>query len=353
VSGIVAAALACNCSSSSGGGAGGSGGVCDDYFNIFTGRACGLVTLPDSELARLQPRFEKECAASLGLPGVTFTSANIEACLQAVKAANCNIEAADHIDSCKSTPGTLAANTPCLASDQCQSGNCIYPQIFGEGGGIVGQAPCGKCSAAAQLGQSCANAIGADGGTGVQVDCVSGTACDSTSRTCVTISSGGVGAPCGSGTQVCNQGLYCTFKPGTAMSTCQQPIAQGMPCTGYDCASGLTCNASTMTCVPQGQAGAACTQSGDCARGLGCPQATKVCTSITYASAGQPCDGDAALCLVGFCPFPTPLADAGTVKVCPNVIADGQPCTVTGATCDTFSSCISGVCTILGTQTCM
>jgi hypothetical protein len=173
------------------------------------------------------------------------------------------------------------------------------------------------------------------------------------SMTCVNISSGGVGAPCGSSTQVCNQGLNCTSQPGTTMSTCQQPIAQGMPCNGYGCASGLTCNASSMTCVPQMQAGAACTQNGDCARGLGCPQATKVCTSITYASAGQPCDGDAVRCLVGFCPSSMPFADGGTMNVCPNVIPDGQPCPATGGTCDTFSECISGACTILDTQTCM
>jgi hypothetical protein len=68
-----------------------------------------------------------------------------------------------------------------------------------------------------------------------------------------------------------------------------------------------------------------------------------VCRAITWVSASQPC-GNLVRCLVGEC-------NAGQ---CPAVLQDGQPCNEAdlGTTCDTFSSCIGGICRLLGDTTC-
>jgi hypothetical protein len=71
-----------------------------------------------------------------------------------------------------------------------------------------------------------------------------------------------------------------------------------------------------------------------------------------YAAQGQPCS-ESVRCLVGKCPVDI---DAGAAA-CPTIIPDGQACGPDTAdarrlsltattTCDVFSTCIDGVCTL-------
>jgi hypothetical protein len=337
---LVAAFAACDSGSpspSTGGGNDGgtvSSGVCDDFFAVYTGTACGITTLPTTGLDGLKSRFATYCAALINLPGTGFDATHLETCLTALKGAGCDIERADDLDVCKPTPGTLASGAACLSSNQCASGSCATMRVDG------GYSACGQCAASAQLGQSCDP-------SSASVACVSGTACDSTSKTCVAISIGGVGAPCGTGTQDCMSGLRCEYQQ--TGSTCMQPASQGMSCTPSGCVKGLRCDPTNNTCAPPGQQGAACMYNSDCAVGFGCALATHVCTAMTYGGPGSPCDGATERCFTGSCPAGG--ADAGT-SVCPTVIADGQPCPMPGGTCDSFAECIGGVCIIQNTQTC-
>jgi hypothetical protein len=335
---LVSALAACSSSSSTGGdgndGGTQSSGVCDDFFAVYTGAACGNMTFPESDLDRIKPRFAKFCAALIGLPGTSFDGTRLETCVTALKGAGCDIERADDLDACKPQAGTLAGGTACFTSNQCQSGSCASIRADG------GSSNCGQCGTTAQLGQSCDN-------TSVNVGCVSGTACDSTSKTCVAITIGGVGASCVDAAHECMSGLRCEYQ--TSGSTCMQPASQGMSCTPSGCVKGLRCDPTNNTCAALGPQGTACMYNSDCATGLGCALATHVCSPMTYGTPGQPCDGATARCMSGSCPSGT--VDGGG-SVCPDIIADGQPCPMPGAICDSFAECISGVCTIQFTETC-
>jgi hypothetical protein len=323
---------------------GGDGGVptnaCDVAFDVMTGIACGNASLPQGELDRIRPRWQRACTALLALPGTSWSASSFAACFQALQTQDgCDTEPDTLPDPCAAQPGTLGGGAACRDVRQCQSVACDYPTIFTDGGFTVPL--CGQCLAPAQLGQPCSGQCNVD-------PCAAGTAC--AGGTCVAMANGDVGAPCGATcAQYCAPGLVCggpSSPQGPA--SCVQPGTQGMPCP---CVEGLTCDQASSKCVPRSQLGAACAYSRDCVVGLTCSPA-HVCSTITWASAGQPCDGWMVRCLVGGCP--TGSADAGGA-LCPAVIPDGQPCSNNdrSSTCDTYAECARGVCTTEYAATCM
>ncbi len=318
---IFALGLALACGSTGGSGSSGGGSACTDYFDsLFSSGCVGGVRLPAGELARIRPRFAQACEFVLGLPGIGLTAQSLEGCVSERQSPGC----ASSGTACAlgGKAGALAPSLPCVSDEQCQSGRCSAGNSGADGGTVV----CGTCTAAAEIGQPCTGAC-ADGGA-----CVF----NGGAGTCVAVTHGGAGAPCDSFRALCASGLVCT-----AARTCEAPGAAGATCRfDQDCQSPLVCPTHNVasTCQNPGPAGTACSQDGHCASGLGCDANTYQCATITWASAGQPCSGSAR-CLVGDCPY----ANNQAAGSCPAVVSDGQPCTV-DSTCDTFASCVEGVC---------
>lgn len=166
------------------------------------------------------------------------------------------------------SPGTFSG---CAAGLTCASDSktCVKPKIAGDACSTT--SPCdifyscvnGKCTAPADVGEPCGaigtsglgcklelycNATGADGGTCAQ-------------RT-------NEGQPCTSQTQ-CNFDLRCSkATPSAADKTCHKPTALNGACTTTtDCETGLFCSTTSMTCIAQLEAGAACTAADSCKLG--------------------------------------------------------------------------------------
>jgi hypothetical protein len=313
--------------------------ACLHYASHLTGGQCGAPALPAAEVARVAPRWAQHCEDVLAMPGSSLTAEALNQCLTLLEAGDC--WSANPPESCLSA-GTLPANAACnQAGVQCQSGSCL---------GTIAQAPCGNCVPAVSLGQACDPAGNAN-------LCVLGTSCASSvsnadaggeggggdaeppqSPVCTPVTLGALGAVCTQSAD-CATGLICD---ATAL-TCSKPPGMGASCSDpFGCAYPLVCNVTNTggtTCQSPGSAGAPCLDDEFCARGLGCSTEGGTCGPITWRSAGQPCDGDLARCLVGDCP-------AVQVPVCPVVLVDGAACTAgdTTTTCDAGAICFGGKC---------
>jgi hypothetical protein len=310
-------------SGGTGGGGGGPGGsACDDFFTAVYGGGCeSPASLPGTEIARIQGRFDLACGSELGLPGLTFDASAFEACASAIKASGCSVIAELNGPCGFASSGTLVAGTACVTDSQCQSGDCSAGEEGPDGGTLA----CGMCAPLAELGQPCTGA------------CVKGATCVSTGTTgtCVAVTYGAAGAKCDDQQTQCNSGLVCNL----ALGTCAAPAGTGTACLDEsDCQAGLACPdvGGHGTCQSPAQSGGACEYDQDCAPPLGCDDDVHQCGTITWASAGQACSGSVK-CLVGTCPAQT----AGSM--CPAVVGDGQPCT-DQSTCDTFAQCTGGIC---------
>lgn len=347
--------------------------ACDAFFDTYVAmQACTELPLAPSDLDRIRPRFDAVCAAKRALPGSGLTSAYFVACTQAYAGLSCS-DALPTV--CAGPVGSLGAGLGCAANEQCRSGNCV------RGGGLpsdgdAGAASngCGTCSTAAGVGDPCNDdacdydqtCIPEDPNANV-VDCLPGTTCQYPDATCAVVTYGGVGATCDQQIALCGTGLVC----GQRTSTCESPGAEGAPCaTLGDCASGLYCASSACdagscaggTCQPALPIGSACVPElpwvdevatpGACGSRGACDPTTSACAALRWADPGSAC-GWGVLCRVGRCPVNEQLGVPD--GMCPAIIADGQPCSddpTDGTTCDTFSLCASGVCTLEATQRC-
>jgi hypothetical protein len=336
---VVGLFVACGGNSSSGSSATSrAADGCGQFFDeVFAGHCATGAAPPANERARVRTRFVELCQDAMTLPGSRMTPGELEACAAAQSATSC--------DSIVSPPechitGSLPAGAPCNTGWQCQSGSCSYTMRSADGRPPV-VSGCGTCTAAANIGQSCAES-----------GCVQGSACapspNGAAPTCVAITAGDAGAHCDGMAALCKVSLYCD----PASHTCTAGRRAGASCEDSShCKAGLAClgKPGAATCVAPAAAGGACQASDGCASGLACARGR--CAPVTWASAGQPCGG-AARCLVGSCIFDPP---RGTEHGrCPTVIADGQPCSSadTTSTCDELSFCVKGVCTLEGSVAC-
>jgi hypothetical protein len=331
LSSMAPVAFACGGSSSSSGPPNATS-ACDTLFAAENSLyACEGTPLPASEVSRLLPQFEAECATTLALPGTSLTPAFLTSCAQDIAAAHCG---ALDSSTCNLPPGTLAAGAPCVDESQCASSQCNF--MAQDDGGAFTESACGTCAATIAIGQPC-------GGATTAV-CAPGSACTepSTSPTCQAITHGAAGSPCDLNVSQCDSGLYCDF----STMACVPPAPLGAPCSAAAlCASPLVCAASV--CSNGAAVGESCDATNVCAVGLTCDATSAKCVAVAWASAGQPC-GAEAQCLVGGC-------DSGSdsTGVCPTVIANGQPCSNDEiSTCDTYSNCIDGVCAVADSAVC-
>jgi|HubBroStandDraft_1064217.scaffolds.fasta_scaffold00552_3 hypothetical protein len=302
--------------------------VCLHYASHVTDGECGAPALPPAEVERVTPRWAQHCEDLLAMPGSTLTAAALDQCLTLLETGDC-LTNQNPPDACLSA-GTLPANAACNQNGaQCASGACL---------GTLSQAPCGNCVAPAALGQACDP-------TGTANLCVLGSSCISsaTSATCTAVTLGVVGATCTTSND-CASGLICD--PTTL--TCSKPPGIGAACSDpFSCSFPNVCNVTNnagTTCQAPGVAGTPCLFDEFCEKGLGCSQAAGTCGPISWQSAGQPCDGDLARCLVGSCP-------QVEVPACPTIVKDGDVCTQSDPTqtCDVAAVCFSGKC-VSGTK---
>jgi hypothetical protein len=324
-------AFACGTSSPTGtfldGGAssGGSGGsdalsACGAYYDAIYGGGCNAPTLPANELARQRARYVTYCESLLALPDSNLTAEALASCAQQVHTTDaCRFADGATALCALNTTGTRAADASCSAGSQCESGVCAFP------GGSAASA-CGACTSFVPLGQPCS------GNT-----CVATADCVGSPPVCTAVTFGAsAGSTCGE-TTACAPGLYCS-----ASSVCTAVESEGAACTDdAQCAAQLYCVSGE--CQPPGAVGAACPGGDSCDYALLCPNTTKQCTTVGWASAGQPC-GASVLCLVGDC----------QTNVCPQVIADGQPCTGKDLEpiCDAFANCTNGTCALTVSSAC-
>ena len=299
---------------------------CNNYFDAIVASQCNSLIAPSDE-ARARGRFETDCTSTLALPGISVTASALDSCTAAIAASGCAALDATS-GACAFSVGTLAEGAECITDTQCQSERCE----MGTATTDAGSSACGKCTAVATAGQPCGTT-----GCGPNLSCSS---LGSSSSTCVAITYGDSGAACNDATTQCKPGLWCDF---TKMQ-CSPVGTQGSACSGdSSCAPPLIC--AGMTCQKPGTAGAACSADNDCVSGLGCDPSKNQCSAVTWATAGQPCGGNVR-CTVGYCPDNSGQGGNG---VCPTVIADGQACggaNEATTTCDTFSQCLQGTCTL-------
>ena len=340
---------------------------CDHYFAALYAR-CGGPTPPVAEIARIRARFERVCENQFALPGSGVTAASLDACAAALDASPCELP--EGLPVACDFRGSLSAGAPCMDSIQCESGQCAGTASYTP----VGQATpftCGTCDPLLMMGDVCVR-----GGF-----CPPGSICmttDTTAKvpnyTCTPISYGDVGAVCDDLAAKCQLGVYCDAqtgrcaKLGGAGASCgETPPPPGNP---GGCIAPLSCTgiSGTPTCSSGGGAGALCLYDSDCSPELGCIAgpcfntvaragcaASGTCGLVSWVGPHQTCDNSSRRCLVGQCSFgnllnaPFPIDGGLSTGTCPTVIADGQPCTVRDqrATCDTFSECFQGTCTLL------
>jgi hypothetical protein len=160
-------------------------------------------------------------------------------------------------------------------------------------------------------------------------DCASGW-CDTSGGTCPGTCTAwlGEGDPCFTAGE-CGPGLACGLD-GTCVP--EPPLAsEGQSCAAADCAVGLFCEWPSMTCRPEGAAGAACSGSGDCRPGFGCA-ANATCQP--YLAAGANCGTTDTVCIPG-----TSCVE-GLCRVWPRA---GEPCNDIDRWC-LDSWCDAGTC---------
>ncbi len=286
-----------------------SSDACDHLLQaLLDGTRCGGYAKPLSDTDRA--RWRTYCESVLALPDQGETASIIDACAAEEEDASCD---ATHVDACdRGQTGTRAVGAPCTQSSQCASGRC---EASGKSDG------CGTCGATSLVGQPCT----------IGTACTPGDACDAKTMTCATKVYLAEGQTCDGYGLRCDDGLYCQG----ATKTCQPKGGEGAACAGNGaCRSGFACSQSVCTVLPG--VGSPCLN-GACGAGLVCDSGGH-CITPAFAEPGQPCGPD-VFCRVGSC-------SPGSPSTCPTVIADGQPCDVAdfSQTCDTFASCVSGVC---------
>jgi hypothetical protein len=223
-------------------------------------------------------------------------------CLEALGSASCDTtseSARDEPDACREAiRGTVADGGECFADQDCISADCTVPETCTM---ACCAGTCAMTRAEVAIGGTC------NGTTG---PCAEGSFCDSASTTCVALRA--MGGAC-SGDSQCGYGLYCS-----EAGTCADAPNRGGACPDGYCADlGDRCDPTSMTCVPLGRTGDACSEGFaglfDCQQPLTCNQTTLQCGPAP--ATGEPC---VFFCATGsFC---------NANDVCEATKADGQAC---------------------------
>jgi hypothetical protein len=251
------------------------------------------------DIADCTARWTRQIQATLALPGVAITSAQLDACAAETRATACD-DPPNPNSQCKFA-GTLAAQAPCGSDIQCASRSCSH---FGTSG-------CGVCVDPTPVGGDCSSAVCIDTAVCVQGKCVAGL---------------GRGAACNDEQAPCGTGLDCIA------GTCQpppQPLAKGAACSSPSSSS----PGSDARCPLE--------------RGLACIGGK--CDDIPYAKVGEACDEGYARspigCIASQCVVPTSGTDLkGT---CTPPLQEGAPCAdISGgsAVCAEPLGCVNGKC---------
>lgn len=231
-------------------------------------------------------------------PGVTVTPAQIQACADSLANGSCSVFRRSVFGNAP-TPecdlrGTLAADSPCVHSAQCESGICIR-----QAGAL-----CGTCRGPIPTGEACKS----------WVECGPGAGCAS-----------GKCAPLVEVGGACNTDAPCHDDLACLEGTCAVALAEGAPCTSLI---------------------------GQCDKfaGLACDPNASVCTALSFAEKGAACGvtgNGLFLCTDGDC---VPNLLFGT---CAEKAPDGGACDMEkGPTCQFHSMCYEAVCTPLFEAVC-
>jgi hypothetical protein len=197
-------------------------------------------------------------------------------CIEALGDASCDVtseSSRDEPDACREAiRGTVADGGECYSDQDCISTDCTIPATCTM---ACCAGTCGMTRAEVAIGGSCSGTTG---------PCAEGSFCDSASTTCTALRA--AGGACTANAQ-CGYGLYCS-----EAGTCADGPNRGNACPDGYCADiGDRCDATSMTCVPLGRSGDACSEGFaglfDCQQPLTCDQTTLQCGNPPVA--GQPC----------------------------------------------------------------
>lgn len=163
-------------------------------------------------------------------------------------------------------------------------------------------ARCEDPCATVAMGQSCEVKSCAEG-----LECTNDQVC---------LAPGGVGEPCISAEQPCEEGLFCSELPEPQ---CSKLGELGEPCDLRPCAVGLTCDYSqSMVCVEVPGEGEPCVEY-QCAEGLLCDD-----TQMPAVCVARPGEGE--LCMLGACAEGLFCDMAQMTAVCVALPGEGEPC---------------------------
>ncbi len=285
-----------------GAGTGGSSGstTLDQACTSMASAACGkiiecapyIADLAFGDAAACQASFKKDCVSGAALSGAATPSmAARDACTATYTALTCESLFASTAPAACNFPGTLVAGAACQSSAQCTSGLCK-----------ITSGSCGTCGTKVAAGATCQT-----GDT-----CVDGYTCAGSPKTCVAyVAKGGAcsaSAPCQGG--LACVAAVCSLPASTAGAACD-PLVSGA-CNFY---KGLTCNATSKTCVLSAlaAAGEACGVVGSsytmCKHGLYCANTS---TCAAQVAVGGACTStaqcaDSAACTNSVCTAPAPV----------------------------------------------
>jgi hypothetical protein len=262
------------------------------------------------DLPTCQAREHDSCVKALAASGTGVSPSSTEDCANVFTSISCT----DYLNNtlppvCQAKAGALAMGAGCAFPSQCQSRFCNIPK----------NGACGSCAPLPAVGDSCAQ----------MTQCGPGLKCVDGGMTCASVAST-TGDTCDKD-DPCSAGFSCVgAKPNATPvveGTCQPAVqTPGAPCdpkkqtsAGCDANLGLTCDATTMTCV-----------------------------TITVAAPGSPCDGASIVCGGGG------TCSTGATQICMAAAVDGTACdTVNGPGCLNPARCVvsgtdtTGLCALL------
>lgn len=252
----------------------------------FCARAMRCGTIPSGSIASCASALattgsfaEVEAIAAGVLDGsIALDVASADACIEAVRMANCTSFEADllvHAACTRAFSGSIPIGGTCETGFACAPGaTCVRTAtVVGVGGGCVG---------------TCAPLVA--GACVRPGDCPAGNVCD-LGRCTPQSGAGALGQPCGPG-GTCLTGLRCT-RGGPTSFVCQEQAGVGFDCTlgGVDCAPGSTCVPSvdllSAQCLPERLVGEPCSLPFECG-GFG---SAFVCDGFLGACVPRPASG--------------------------------------------------------------
>ncbi|MBX3223027.1 MAG: hypothetical protein KF795_21120 [Labilithrix sp.] len=305
--------------------------ACSVYLDALVERDARCSSREMSAASRA--RYEQLCENNLAAPGVVDGSASLARCADATRSTACDRE-----PECEVDPGELPGGAACGIDAQCQSASCVKS----------GSDSCGTCAEHAPVGAPCD-----------RLECVEGSRCvllPGGETKCVALSIRKAGESCLEETSACDKGLRCVTDE-SAKATCLPLGEAGAACEeNTACADGLRC--IRLKCAAPLAEGVPCLVVRDeCEVGLGCDRTERTCRKIVDVAAGAACDPLTRRCAQGICQGSSITGDERNAVITPGTcvepLADGAACKERGAPghaesppCDAPAACIAGKCAL-------